>query len=166
VRRDTFCGELRALRPIAGGEEITVCFEPRLRYKSGAKRRKHLRHKWLFVCRCTACAKEGRKALRSDARRAYLAQVLRDGTDGEGVRAKARDVLYCLRKEGLYGYRTGFLWGLYDRLGRRYQARAERLGNKLARALSEGALDSRGELTAHMQLFDFLEEDEEDEEDE
>ena len=65
-----FAAEVRALRPIARGEEVTMCYIPEL--EGYASRQGRLRDAYGFTCTCELCARPAPARALSDALRAQL----------------------------------------------------------------------------------------------
>jgi len=66
----SFCFEVRALRPIAPGEEITITYIPL--EVSRAERQQKLLEKYAFLCACPVCAHGEAKSKEVDSARAEL----------------------------------------------------------------------------------------------
>jgi hypothetical protein len=66
----TFRGELRALRDLPKGSELTIWYENPLQPRE--KRRKRLQEVYGFVCQCEACDRATEEVAASDARRRVL----------------------------------------------------------------------------------------------
>jgi len=65
-----FAAEVRALRPIAYGEEVTMCYIPE--FERHSARQARLRDAYGFTCTCELCARPTPAHAHSDARRAQL----------------------------------------------------------------------------------------------
>jgi hypothetical protein len=89
---EMFAAEVRALRPIARGEEVTMCYVPEL--EGYASRQARLRDAYGFTCTCELCARPAPARALSDARRAQLEGVTSHGDELPDARlwAWARDV--------------------------------------------------------------------------
>ncbi|KAI0063123.1 SET domain-containing protein [Artomyces pyxidatus] len=70
---DRFCGEIRAARPIAKGEELTITYTSVL--DSRDERQGTLKAKYAFTCVCQACRIPTDQREHSDARRHTLATL-------------------------------------------------------------------------------------------
>ena len=89
---EMFAAEVRALRPIARGEEVTMCYVPEL--EGYASRQARLRDAYGFTCTCELCARPAAARALSDARRAQLESVTSHSDELPDARlwAWARDV--------------------------------------------------------------------------
>ncbi|KAI0306262.1 hypothetical protein B0F90DRAFT_728351 [Multifurca ochricompacta] len=67
---DMFAAEVRALRPIARGEEVTMCYVPEL--EGYASRQARLRDAYGFTCTCELCMRAPPVRALSDHRRSQL----------------------------------------------------------------------------------------------
>ena len=86
-----FAAEVRALRPIAHGEEVTMCYVPELERHSA--RQVRLRDAYGFTCTCELCARPPPALVQSDALRAQLEGLTTHGDELPDARiwAWARD---------------------------------------------------------------------------
>lgn len=67
---EMFAAEVRALRPIRRGEEVTMCYVPEL--EGYASRQERLRDAYGFACTCELCARPAPARALSDGLRAQL----------------------------------------------------------------------------------------------
>jgi hypothetical protein len=90
-----FAAEVRALRPIARGEEVTMCYVPELDRHSD--RQALLNDVYGFTCTCELCARPPPTHVHSDALRAQLKDITTHGDELPDARiwAWARDRSMC-----------------------------------------------------------------------
>lgn len=96
-----FAAEVRALRPIVRGEEVTMCYVPEL--ESYSSRQARLRDAYGFTCTCELCSRPPLERVQSDSLRAQLEGLTAhdDELPDARVRAWARDP--CARDDALLG---------------------------------------------------------------
>lgn len=97
----TFCGELRAVRDLRAGEEITISYCDVLAPR--AERQATLERLFCFRCACASCALVGTKARQSDERRAALGALLAriENPDGTTPLERLRAGLQYAQQEAL-----------------------------------------------------------------
>jgi hypothetical protein len=88
---EMFAAEVRALRPIPRGEEVTMCYVPELERHSARQAR--LRDAYGFTCTCELCARPPSALAQSDALRGQLEGLTQHGDELPDARiwAWARD---------------------------------------------------------------------------
>jgi hypothetical protein len=89
---------LRALKDIAEGEELCLCYSGEWLPRN--ERRKKLKEKFKFLCRCATCSLDGDQQLRSDERRAQLGALY------EEIGGCARDPALGVKK---VSFLSGFI---------------------------------------------------------
>lgn len=97
---------VRALRAIARGEELHICYTgSQAAGMARDARRALLRRRWGFACACAACGLEGGALAASDARRTRIAalgaRIEADATEEGAVGGLAEEQLALMGAEGL-----------------------------------------------------------------
>ncbi|KAJ7287034.1 hypothetical protein C8J57DRAFT_1460483 [Mycena rebaudengoi] len=118
----SFTGQLRAVRDIAAGAEITVVYG--MPAAARAERRTELREHYNFVCRCATCELPPALAAQSDARRRAIGEMLPHMSQGVYAQdmsvACIEELLDWATQEGLYALYAQLLvygYGLAAKLG-------------------------------------------------
>ncbi|KDQ58529.1 hypothetical protein JAAARDRAFT_34344 [Jaapia argillacea MUCL 33604] len=97
---------IHALRDIAEGEELYLCYTGMLDVRD--KRRRLLKEKFGFDCHCEACGRVGKELKESDRRRQTIQRLIDEipachSLPADGVR-KVKTALALLRSEGIALY--------------------------------------------------------------
>ena len=78
--KDTFSGEIRAMRPISEGEEVTICYFQEIMEPAAVthERQKFLLDGYKFKCTCLICARSSKARARSDEDRPIISTSVND----------------------------------------------------------------------------------------
>ena len=78
--RDTFSGEIRALRPISAGEEVTISYFQGIMGPAAVthERQKFLLECYNFKCACPVCGRAPKVRNRSDEERPIISETVTD----------------------------------------------------------------------------------------
>ncbi|KAF9073357.1 SET domain-containing protein [Rhodocollybia butyracea] len=116
----TFSGELRAIRDVEAGEEITIMYVNIA--AQGRVRRSWLKEDYFFACGCNTCTVSDAEAAASDGRRTQVGRIIRtlemNPSEAPLSQLELQDGLNMAKAEGLVVHYAQILWYGAARLAR------------------------------------------------